>query len=90
MVAMKNTVNTHEAKTHLSRLLKRVALGEEIVIAVRGKPTARLVSLKEEGAGRKFGTFKGKFEVPDDFDAPLPDDIVDVFEGKPKRARKKK
>jgi prevent-host-death family protein len=90
MEAMKKTVNTHEAKTQLSRLLKRVTLGEEIIIAVRGKPTARLVPLTAEGAGRKFGTFKGKFEVPDDFDAPLPEEILDAFEGKSKRPRKKK
>jgi len=87
---MKKAVNTHEAKTQLSRLLKRVALGEEIIIAVRGKPAARLVPLKDEGAGRKFGTFEGQFEVPEDFDAPLPDEILDAFEGKLKRTRKKK
>jgi len=87
---MEKAVNTHEAKTQLSRLLKRVALGEEIIIAVRGKPAARLVPLKAEDTGRKFGTYKGKFEVPEDFDAPLPDEILDAFEGKAKRARKKK
>lgn len=87
---MTKAVNTHEAKTQLSRLLKRVAMGEEIVIAVRGKPVARLVPLKAEGAGRKFGTLKGLIEMSDDFDKPLPDEILDAFEGKPKPARKKK
>ena len=87
---MKKLVNTHEAKTQLSRLLKRAALGEEIIIAVRGRPAARLVPLEQVGAGRKFGTFKGKFEVPEDFDAPLPDEILDAFEGQAKRARKRK
>ena len=87
---MKKAVNTHEAKTHLSRLLKRVALGEEIVIAVRGKPAARLVPLKEEGAGRKFGTLQGLIEMSDGFDKPLPEEVLDAFEGKSKPARKKR
>ena len=85
---MKKAVNTHEAKTQLSRWLKRVALGEEIIIAVRGKPEARLVPLKEEGAGRKFGTLKGRIEVPEDFDKPLPDEMLDAFEGNEKREMK--
>jgi prevent-host-death family protein len=87
---MKKTVNTHEAKTQFSRLLKRVALGEEIIIAVRGKPVARLIPLKVDETDRKFGTFKGQFEVPEDFDAPLPDELLDAFEGKLKRTRRKK
>ncbi len=86
---MKKAVNTHEAKTQLSRLLKRVALGEEITIATRGKPVARLVPVQKAASGRKFGMFKGKFVVPDDFDGPLPDELLDLFEGKPKRKRKK-
>jgi len=87
---MKKAINTHEAKTHLSRLLKRVALGEEIIIAVRGKPAARLVPLKAEDTGRKFGTLKGLIEMSEDFDKPLPDEILDAFEGKSKPTRKKK
>jgi prevent-host-death family protein len=87
---MKKAVNTHEAKTQFSRLLKRVALGEEIIIAVRGKPTARLVPIKEEGTGRKFGTLKGLIEMSEDFDKPLPDDLLDAFEGKSKPTRKKR
>jgi prevent-host-death family protein len=82
-------VNTHEAKTNLSRLLRRVALGEEIIIANRGVPVARLVPVRAKGAVRKLGMYEGKFVVPDDFDAPLPDEILDAFEGKVKRARKK-
>ena len=82
-------MNTHEAKTQLSRLLKRVALGDEITIASRGKPVARLVPIQAKEGRRKLGMFRGKFSVPDDFDAPLPDEILDAFEGKPKRTRKK-
>jgi prevent-host-death family protein len=83
-------VNTYEAKTQLSRLLRRVAAGEEITIANRGVPVARLVPVRHgKGAGRKLGMFRGKFVVPDDFDAPLPEEILDAFEGKEKRTRKK-
>jgi prevent-host-death family protein len=67
-------VNIHEAKTHLSRLLMRVAQGEEIVIARAGKPIARLVPIKPKPR-RILGQDEGLFEVPDDFDAPLPDDL---------------
>jgi len=87
---MKKVVNTHETKTQLSRLLKRVALGEEITIANRGKPVARLGPLQAKDSDRKLGALKGKFSVPDDFDAPLPDEILDAFEGKAKRNRKKR
>jgi prevent-host-death family protein len=87
---MSKAVNTHEAKTQLSRLLKRVALGEEVTIASRGKPVARLVPVKAKEGERKLGLFRGKFTVPDDFDAPLPREILDAFEGMEKRTRKKK
>jgi prevent-host-death family protein len=84
-------VNTHEAKTQLSRLLRRVAAGEEITIANRGVPVARLVPVPPKKAPRVLGIFRGEFSVPDDFDAPLPDDILDLFEGrKKKRSRKAK
>ncbi|PYT70899.1 MAG: type II toxin-antitoxin system prevent-host-death family antitoxin [Acidobacteria bacterium] len=83
-------VNTYEAKTQFSRLLRRVAAGEEITIANRGVPVARLVPVRAgKGARRRLGMFRGKFAVPDDFDAPLPDEILDAFEGKEKRPRKK-
>ena len=83
-------VNTYEAKTQFSRLLRRVAAGEEITIASRGVPVARLVPVRVgKGTRRKLGVDRGKFVVPDDFDAPLPDEILDAFEGKEKRPRKK-
>jgi prevent-host-death family protein len=72
-------VSVHEAKTHLSRLLRRVAAGEEVVIARAGKPVAKLVPLTRS-AGRQFGVDEGRFEVPEDFDAPLPEELLHSFE----------
>ena len=74
-------VNIHEAKTHLSRLLARVAEGEEIIIANAGRSVARLVRYEEpRRAKRVLGRDVGLFEVPDDFDAPLPGDVLELFE----------
>jgi prevent-host-death family protein len=82
-------VNIHQAKTHLSKLLRRVAGGEEITIARAGKPVARLVALKPPQTPRPLGMYRGEFEVPEDFNAPLPDELLALFEGeKPKRARR--
>ena len=72
-------MNIHEAKTHLSRLLKRVAAGEQIIIARAGTPIARLTPYKEQGRERVAGRDHGLFTVPDDFDAPLPDEVIDRF-----------
>ena len=72
-------VNVHEAKTHFSRLLERVAMGEEIVIAKAGTPVAKLVPLKSARPKFKFGSAKGEFVVPDDFNDPLPKAIEDLF-----------
>jgi prevent-host-death family protein len=83
-------VNIHEAKTHFSRLLRRVAAGEEITIANRGTPVALLVPVPDMQTGRKLGMLRGKFVVPDDFDAPLPQEILAAFEGKEKRTGKKR
>ena len=76
------TVNIHEAKTHLSRLVEDAAGGEEIVIARAGKPVAHLVGAKKVRKPRELGFLAGKFKVPDDFDAPLPDDVIADFEGR--------
>jgi prevent-host-death family protein len=62
-------VNIHEAKTHLSKLLERVTLGEEVIIAKAGKPVAKLVAVHQPKA-RIFGSAKGEFTVPDDFNEP--------------------
>jgi prevent-host-death family protein len=83
-------VNVHEAKTRFSRLLRRVAAGEEITIANRGVPVARLVPVPAEETTRKLGVFRGQMTIPDDFDAPLPDDILDAFEGKAPRQKAKR
>ncbi|MBS4099342.1 MAG: type II toxin-antitoxin system Phd/YefM family antitoxin [Sulfuricella sp.] len=76
------TVNIHEAKTHLSRLVENAAAGEEVIIAKAGKPVARLVSLAKPARKRQLGILAGKIVVPDDFDAPLPDAVLDSFEGR--------
>jgi len=73
------TVNIHEAKTHLSRLLRRVLRGEEIIIARAGIPVARLSPIPTHRE-RVFGADRGLFVVPDDFNAPLPDDLQSAFE----------
>jgi prevent-host-death family protein len=81
MPGMAATVNIHEAKTHLSKLIERVRRGEEIVIAKAGKPVARLVPERSRAA-RQPGSAKGQIWIADDFDDPLPDDLLDMFEGK--------
>jgi prevent-host-death family protein len=73
------TINIHEAKTHLSRLLVRVQMGEEIILARAGKPVARLAPMEPKSEGRRLGSAAGEFQVPDDFNAPLPTEIEDTF-----------
>jgi prevent-host-death family protein len=72
-------INIHEAKTHFSRLLERVALGEEVIIAKAGKPVAKLVAIGKDDNLRKLGSAKGEFVVPKDFNAPLPKKIEESF-----------
>jgi len=76
------TVNVHEAKTNLSKLLRRVEKGEEIVIARDGEPVVRLVPFARRPRRRKPGSDKGLIWMSDDFDAPLDDELLDLFEGK--------
>jgi prevent-host-death family protein len=86
-------VNIHEAKTHLSRLLQRVAAGEEVTIARAGVPVARLVPLEpKKKKVRPLGMDRGRVWVADDFDAPLPDDLLKEFYGGelPKLERRKR
>lgn len=73
------TVNTHEAKTHLSRLLERVARGEEFIIARAGKPIARLIGFRQETHVRTGGQWRGLVRIAEDFDAPLPADVERTF-----------
>jgi len=72
-------VNIHEAKTHLSRLLERVAMGEEVIITKAGTPVAKLVTVKTHPRKRMLGSAKAEFTVPDDFNDPLPKQIEDLF-----------
>jgi prevent-host-death family protein len=75
-------VNIHQAKTELSKLVKRAESGEEIVIARARKPAAKLVPLTRVRGRRKLGLLDGKFRIPDDFNTPLPDSVIRAFEGR--------
>ncbi|TVR88900.1 MAG: type II toxin-antitoxin system Phd/YefM family antitoxin [Trueperaceae bacterium] len=72
-------VGVHEAKTHLSKLLREVEAGSEVVILRSGKAVARIVSVPATAA-RVLGSDRGVLVVPDDFDAPLPESVLDAFE----------
>jgi antitoxin (DNA-binding transcriptional repressor) of toxin-antitoxin stability system len=75
------TVTIHVAKAHLSRLIERAAAGEEIVI-LRGKiPVARLTAITSKPTKRRFGAYRGEFEVPESFFDPLPEAELRAFEG---------
>jgi prevent-host-death family protein len=76
------TVNIHAAKTQLSRLVDAAAAGEEIIIAKSGKPVARLGPLAGPPGKRHLGILAGRVRIPEDFDAPLPDEVIDAFEGR--------
>ena len=74
-------VNVHQAKTHLSRLLKQALDGEEVIIMRAGKRLVRLTPVAALGPGpRKFGSARGEIVIADDFDAPLPDEVLAEFE----------
>ena len=75
------TVNVHEAKTNLSRLLAQVEAGEDVVIARNGKPVARLVGYRPKGK-RRPGVLKGKIVIPDSFFDPLPEEELALWEGR--------
>ena len=77
-----DTINIHDAKTHLSRIVEDVAAGSEVVIAKAGKPMARLVPLGAARRKIRFGLLKGKIRVSRDFDAPLPETVLTTFEGR--------
>lgn len=73
------SVNVHQAKTHLSRLLERVEKGEQIVISRAGRPVAQLSPI--QAPPRRPGRLKGKLHLAADFDAPLPAELLAAFEG---------
>ncbi len=72
-------VNTHDAKTNLSRLLERVAQGEEVIIAKAGIPIAKLVPYSEKSP-RRLGGWRGQVEIGPDFDE-MPEDLLGLFHG---------
>lgn len=72
-------INIHEAKTHFSKLLRRVAAGEEVIISKAGKAVAKIVPMTAVSR-RRFGLDRDVFAVPDDFDAALAPEILDAFE----------
>lgn len=76
------TVNIHEAKTHLSRLVERAARGETFVIAKAGRPMVKLVAIAadETAKPKRLGFLKGMFKVPDDFDRMAEDEITRLFD----------
>ena len=78
---MDKTVNIYEAKTHFSELINAVIEGSEILIAKAGKPVAKIVSLEKSKPKIKFGLLKGKYTISEDFEAPLPDDMMGFFGG---------
>jgi prevent-host-death family protein len=75
-------INIHEAKTHLSRIVDEVAAGAEVVIAKAGKPVARLMPLENAPRRKTLGLLKGRVKVADDFNVPLPPDVLADFEAR--------
>lgn len=76
---MSDPVNMHEAKTELSKLVERALAGEDVVIARAGVPVVRLVPVARSGQ-RTLGQWRGKVKLADDFDAPLPEEILADWE----------
>jgi prevent-host-death family protein len=76
------TVNIYQAKTQLSKLVDLASSGTDVVIARAGKPVARLTSIKKEKRPIVFGLLEGEGWIAEDFDAPLPDEILAQFEGR--------
>lgn len=79
-MVMSVEVNVHEAKTHLSRLLEQAMAGEEVIIMRSGRRLVRLTPVETAPVRRKLGTAKGDFVVPDDFNDPLPGEVLSEFE----------
>lgn len=77
-------INIHDAKTHFSKFINQALKGDEIIIARDGKPLIRLVPYVEETQVRQGGQFRGLMQISDDFDAPLPEDMLKQFHGEDK------
>jgi prevent-host-death family protein len=80
LVSMTKIVKLYEAKTHLSNLVERAARGEEFIIAKGDEPMARLVPLSKGVNRRAPGGWEGRIYISEDFDAPLPADVLRGFE----------
>ncbi|MFT3801641.1 MAG: type II toxin-antitoxin system Phd/YefM family antitoxin [Burkholderiaceae bacterium] len=75
-------INIYEAKTRLSQLVDRAIAGEDIIVSRHGKPVARITRLESEERKVRFGVLEGRIRIADDFDAPLPDEVLAAFEGR--------
>ena len=74
-------INVYEAKTHLSKLCGQAASGQDVIVARHGQPWVRITALDPAVKVVRFGVMKGEIHITDDFDAPLPDDLQEAFEG---------
>lgn len=79
---MATVVNIHQAKTHLSKFVDQAASGREVIIAKAGRKVAKLVPLVSQPQPKKLGGLAGRFQVPDDFNAPLDNAVIASFEGR--------
>lgn len=80
---MQTQVSIHEAETRLSQLIERVEAGDEVLIARGGRPVARLIGIAAERPRRVLGPLAGQVPAPEAWNAPLPKDLLDAFEGRP-------
>lgn len=79
---MSRVVNITEAKAQLSRLVDEAAAGKRVIIGKSGRPVAVLQAYEADPGPRQLGAWRGRVEVADDFDAPLPDELQRLFEGR--------
>ena len=77
-----DSVNIYEAKTRLSQLVDKAAAGHDVILSRNGKPLVRITALAPPKRRLKYGVLKGKFNIPADFDDPLPAGVVAEFEGR--------
>ena len=76
------SVDIHDAKTRLSQLVEKAAEGEDVVVCRNGNPVARITRLVPPRRAIRFGALRGRVRIADDFDAPLPADVLASFEGR--------
>lgn len=79
---MRTQVNIHEAKTRLSQLIEQVEAGDEVVIARAGSPVARLIAAESQPPRRVLGALAGRVQLPNAVNEPLPQELLDAFEGR--------